>query len=99
MLFLLYLGVVRNVLVDLPCYSAPEVQDDFRNKIWKSCRMKKSSIGNTEIVKILAPLTDNPNTSNNNGETPSEIATNTEIKEIILKYSAAASTKPSKKYQ
>ena len=26
--------------------------------------------GHTEIVKILAPLTDNPNASSNNGETP-----------------------------
>ena len=26
--------------------------------------------GHTEIVKILAPLTDNPNAPNNNGETP-----------------------------
>ena len=28
------------------------------------------SIAHTEIVKILAPLTDNPNDPNNSGETP-----------------------------
>ena len=56
------------MLVDLPCYSAPEVQDDFRNKIWKNCEKMKSSIENTEIVKILAPLTNNPNAPNKNTE-------------------------------
>ena len=56
------------MFVDLPCYSAPEVQDDFRNKIWKNCEKMKSSIENTEIVKILAPLTNNPNAPNKNTE-------------------------------
>ena len=87
----------KEVLVDLPCYSSPAVQDDFRKKILESCEKEESSDEDTEIVKILAPLTDNPNAPNNIGGTPSEVATNTEIKEIILKYSAAASTKPSKK--
>ena len=51
----------KEALVDLPCYSSPEVQDDFRNKIWEIIKKKESSNENTEIVKILASLTDNPN--------------------------------------
>ena len=90
------------MLVDLPCYSAPEVQDDFRNKIWKSCRMKKSSIRNTEIVKILAPLTYNPNAPNN-GKTPSSVTNNAEIRSFLesfdtsRKRKSGQSIKPSKK--
>ena len=60
----------KEALVDLPCYSAPEIQDEFRNKIWKSCTKNKSSNKSTEVVKILAPLTYNPNAPNINGGTP-----------------------------
>ena len=28
----------KDALVDLPCYSSPAVQDDFRKEIWESCR-------------------------------------------------------------
>ena len=28
----------KEALVDLPCYSSPAVQDDFRKEIWESCR-------------------------------------------------------------
>ena len=56
--------------VDLQCYTSPAVQDDFRKKISESCDKQKSSAENTEIVKILAPLTDNPNAPNEYGETP-----------------------------
>ena len=67
----------KEALVDLPCYSTPEVQDDFRNKIWKSCEKMKSSIENTEIVKILAPLTNNPNAPNKNTDTyPNSLCSN-----------------------
>ena len=48
----------KEVLVDLPCYSSPAVQDDFRKKILESCEKWKSSDENTEIVKILVPLFD-----------------------------------------
>ena len=40
-------------------------------------------MGHTEIVKILAPLTDNPNAPNNGGTTPIEIAKNAEIRKIL----------------
>ena len=53
---------------DLPCYTSPAVQDDFRKKIWKKCKKRKSSAEDAEIVKILAPLTDNPNASNEQEE-------------------------------
>ena len=60
----------KEALVDLPCYSSPEVQDDFRNKIWEIIKKKESSNENTEIVKILASLTKNPNAPNKIGYTP-----------------------------
>ena len=56
--------------VDLQCYSSLVVQDDFRKQIWKSCWKQESYDENMEIVKILAPLTDNPNAPNNTGWTP-----------------------------
>ena len=60
----------KEALVDLPCYSSPEVQDDFRNKIWKIIKKKESSNENTEIVKILSSLTKNPIAPNKIGYTP-----------------------------
>ena len=64
---------LKNEVMDLPCYSSTAVQDEFRKKIWKSC-MKfrwESSDEDTKIVKILAPLTDNPNAHGiENGDTP-----------------------------
>ena len=56
--------------VDLQCYTSPAVQDEFRKRIRESCEKLESSDENTEIVKILAPLTDNPNAPNNTGWTP-----------------------------
>ena len=49
--------------MDLPCYTSPALQEDFRNKISKICEKSHSQYCNedTEIVKILAPLTENPN--------------------------------------
>ena len=49
----------KDPLVDLPCYSSPTIQDDFRKIILECC---ESSDENIEIVKILAPLTHNFNT-------------------------------------
>ena len=49
--------------------------------------------GHTEVVKILAPLTDNPNAPNDIGRTPNQwgitplaVAKNTEIREILKTY-------------
>ena len=58
-------------LVDLPCYNSLAVQNDFRKRIRESCEKKgRSSDEEMEIVKILAPLTDNPNAPDEDGETP-----------------------------
>ena len=56
--------------MDPPCYCTPAVQDDFKKKIWECCKKQNLSKEDTEFVKILAPLTDNPNTPNNIGKTP-----------------------------
>ena len=79
---------LKKNVVDLLCYNSPAAQDDFRKKIWKSCRKLKTSDEDTEIVKILAPLTDNPNFPDKHGRTPSEVATSVEIKDLILEYSS-----------
>ena len=42
-------------VMDVPCYSSPVVQVDFRKKIWECCRKQDSSDENTEMVKILTP--------------------------------------------
>ena len=62
----------KEAMVDLPCYSRHAVQVDFRMKIWESCGnfRWKSRDEDTEIVKIIAPLTDNPNTPDKYGRTP-----------------------------
>ena len=99
---------LKKEAVDLPCYTSPAVQDDFRKKIWESCgKWDSSEKGfssflakylpflkifhseehrrheNIEIVKILAPLTDNPNGPNKYGETPIHEAAFNGHKEII----------------
>ena len=56
--------------------------------------------GNTEIVKILAPLTDNPNAPNKNGESPSSLTKNAGIRKILntsRKRKAGPKSKPSMK--
>ena len=73
----------KEALVDLPCYSNPDVQDDFRKRIRESCNKWFRTDEDIEIVKILAPLTANPNAPNNDGETPSSVAKNDEIRQIL----------------
>ena len=51
----------KDAFVDLPCYSRPAVQDDFNRRIKKICMKEELSDEDMEIVKILAPLTDNLN--------------------------------------
>ena len=63
----------QDTLADLPCYSNLAVQDELRERI--SVSSKKWDSGpsdeeDTEIVKILAPLTDNPNAPDEYGATP-----------------------------
>ena len=63
----------QDTLVDLPCYSNLAVQEQLRERI--SVSSKKWDSGpsdeeDTEIVKILAPLTDNPNAPDEYGATP-----------------------------
>ena len=48
--------------VDLLCYTYPIVQDNSRKRIRNLCKKWDLSAEDVEIVKILAHLTDNPNT-------------------------------------
>ena len=77
---------LKKEAVDLQCYTSPAVQDNLRKMIMESCKKEESSAENTEIVKILAPLTDNPNAPDEYGETPIIMATclgHTEIVKIL----------------
>ena len=70
-----------------PCYSNPDVQDNFKKRIWEACENVETSDEDIEIVKILAPLTDNPNAPNKYGETPIQWAAlmgYTEIVKILV---------------
>ena len=77
--------------VDLTCYSSPSVQKDLRKKIFECCKKgKKPSDENTDIVKILAPLTENPNAPDIYGETPMDFTQNKEILRILKPYKNSA---------
>ena len=53
---------LKKDVVDLPCYSNSAVQDDFGKKILKSFYFTfRSSNEDMQIVKLLAPLTENFN--------------------------------------
>ena len=69
--------------VDLACFSSPAVQDNFRKIILENCKMKKSSNGRSEMVRILAHLTDNPNAPDENGRTPIYLAASNGHAEIV----------------
>ena len=56
--------------VDLPIYSSRSVQNALRKEIFKCCKMKDASDEIIETVKILAPLTKNPNAPNEDKDTP-----------------------------
>ena len=71
--FYLQWNLKKEALVDLPCYSSPAVQNDFRKKIWdisNKWEWEISSDEDMEIVKMLAPLTENPNAPDKFGLTP-----------------------------
>ena len=60
----------KNILVDLPCYSIPALQNEFRKIIREICIKRETCDEDIEIVKILAPLTENPNSPSKTGMTP-----------------------------
>ena len=64
----------KEAMVNLACYSNPAVQADFRMKIQKICEKKKLSDEDTEIIKIFAPMTDNPNAPGRYRRTPIDSA-------------------------
>ena len=62
---------LKKETTDLPCYTSPTVQDDFRKKIFEICGHCRYMLSNEDIetVKILVPLTDNPNAPDEDGKT------------------------------
>ena len=77
----------KYVLVDLPCYYSPTVQNDFRQRIRKTCKKQQLSEEDLETVKILAPLTEHLNAPDQNGRTPIHEAAwkgHTEIVKILV---------------
>ena len=57
-------------VLDLPCYSRSDVQNDFRRKILDICKNEESTDEDVQIIKILAPLTDDLNFQDERGYTP-----------------------------
>ena len=49
----------EGILMDLPCYSSPAVQDDFRKRLREICKWENFFDESMKIVTLLAPLTDN----------------------------------------
>ena len=85
---ILYLkwNLKKGGIFDLPCYTSSAVQNDFRTQIRKICWKSWECNENTEIIKILAPLTDNPNAPTETGRTPMHQAAlygHTEIVKIL----------------
>ena len=78
---------LKKDVVNLRCYSTRAEQDDFREGIMESCmKEEKLTDEDIEIVKILAPLTDNSNAPNT-GKTPiyqAALNGHTEIVKILV---------------
>ena len=77
---------LKKEIMDLPFCSSPAIQDDYRKKIWESCNKWVLSDEYMEIVKVLVPLTNNPNVPNNNGDTPINAAAFHGQAEIVKTY-------------
>ena len=78
----------KNAGIDLPCYSSQPVQDNFRNRIWRISNQYQISYHDEEVVKILAPLTNNLAYTDSNyyGRTPinrAAMSGHTEIVKIL----------------
>ena len=76
----------KDYMVNLPCYSSSAVQEGFRSRIWEISQSQENKLIDEYIVKILAPLTDNPNAPDNCGRTPIHWAAlkgHTEIVKIL----------------
>ena len=59
------------------------LQEDIQNLIMESCSEHTSSNEDSELVKILAPLTDNPNAPDEDGNTPIHLAAQRENARIV----------------
>ena len=76
-------------LFNFQCYTNPDVQEYFRMKIQKILESNYYQVPineNAEILKILAPLTDNPNAPDKEGRTPIlnvALVGNTEIVKML----------------
>ena len=64
----------KDDLADLPCFTSSTVQDEFMETIRKICHNKELLDEDVEVVKILAPLTNNLNAQNEYGQTPIHFA-------------------------
>ena len=73
----------KETSVDLPCYSNSNVQEDFTKRIREVCEKDEISDQDIDIVKIVAPLTDNPNAPDELGKTPISCAAENGHTEIV----------------
>ena len=75
----------ENFMFYVPCYSNSAVQENFfRKRIVKNCERRGNiSDEEMEIVKILVPLTDNPNAPDKDGDTAIHLAAENGHTEIV----------------
>ena len=73
----------KDIFVNIPCYTSPDVQTEFRKKLWEICGKKEASDEDMEIVKILTLLTDNANAPDERGNNPIHVAAQHGCTEII----------------
>ena len=82
--FYLQWNLKKYPAMDLPCCTGTAIQEDFKKKIFEACNMcERSSDEDIEIVKILAPLTENPIAPNKYGNTSIHTATQNGHIEIV----------------
>ena len=73
----------KEVMDDLPCYTNSAIQDDFRMKIGQVFCKRDSSDEDVQVLKMLAPLTDNPNAPDKSGYTPIQWAAKNGHTELV----------------
>ena len=76
--------ILKNTIFWMKKFRSPSKQESQKEWIFKAAKY-----GYTEIVKILAPLTDNPNAPNNNGDTPISVAKNAEIVRFLQSFNTS----------
>ena len=80
----------KDAFKNLPCYSRPIVQDEFRSALMEICSDDDLLKEDIDLVKILAPLTYNLNVPDAEGNTPINEAAHNGLTEVVKILAALA---------